>query len=576
MANFTVEQLNRVRDLVQLHHWAFVANTMGPETVPPGVLQTLKDKGMVRVDMEWPKDAFTYGHHLAAATDPKFAQMKLAEYHQWLVNNPAPLSQDEINAMQWARENAANNITFMADRVKAQVANEVVRNVQTRGTVKDLKSNLGHMHEDWLRDWDRVAVTEKHNAMQAGHAARIKADFGEDELVFKRPMPDACKHCKRLHLMPGTDIPRIFKLSELEANGTNVGVKVANWKATVGTVHPHCQCQLNRMPAGWGFDEDGEMAPGGKLGHVYEDQADIERAMREEDDLIKAFKLQGRTTFQGLPIAIENKAGTYRKWKDHDGNSGETYMHYAYGYIMGTLGNDEDEVDVYLGLNPRADNAYVVHQQDPDSGIYDEDKVFLGFDSPEQAKAIYQAHYNRPDFFANLSTMPMDHFKRWIAQGKPKDPTLVKSSITRGPRLVIPMRKGLDPVQVAYSDRIGHQNPSMLSGDVTNYLFNIPLKDRPEEDIEMVREHLFGFAREKREIPEGMKIDVESDYGMIQPPPKVVHSVALPDLYEEGVKLDPDTEENRERVKKRRKEIEVPQRMRTKTPIEGDEADHRK
>lgn len=50
-----------------------------------------------------------------------------------------------------------------------------------------------------------------------------------------------CKHCIQLYTTEGIGSkPREFKLSSLIANGNNIGVKVKDWKATLGPVHPFC------------------------------------------------------------------------------------------------------------------------------------------------------------------------------------------------------------------------------------------------------------------------------------------------------------------------------------------------
>ena len=36
----------------------------------------------------------------------------------------------------------------------------------------------------------------------------------DEQLVYKRPNPDACQHCKRVYLTDGIT-PRVFKLSDL-------------------------------------------------------------------------------------------------------------------------------------------------------------------------------------------------------------------------------------------------------------------------------------------------------------------------------------------------------------------------
>lgn len=63
--------------------------------------------------------------------------------------------------------------------------------------------------------------------------------------------------------------------------------------------------------------------------------------------LKKAYKLDYRTTFQGLPVSIENRKGSIRR-----GDGWQTKMFYPYGYITcGTSKDtpDGDCLDVYIG-----------------------------------------------------------------------------------------------------------------------------------------------------------------------------------------------------------------------------------
>ena len=52
-----------------------------------------------------------------------------------------------------------------------------------------------------------------------------------------------------------TSKPIIFKLSELKANGTNVGRKVADYLPVVGSLHPRCRCTLNKFQDGYVWNE---------------------------------------------------------------------------------------------------------------------------------------------------------------------------------------------------------------------------------------------------------------------------------------------------------------------------------
>lgn len=175
---------------------------------------------------------------------------------------------------------------------------------------------------------------------------------------------------------------------------------------------------------------------------MYESTEDATKSMQAEYDLQKAFALQGHVNYQGLKIAIENKEGSVRKWTDVNGETGETKMTgVSYGYVKGTLGADEDEIDVFVGPDPRAENAYVIEQQNPHNGIYDEQKVFVGFGNQEAAENAYKLHYNNPEtFIISIQPMTIDAFKRWIAQTKPVKGVMCKSEAVKsipGPRLVL-------------------------------------------------------------------------------------------------------------------------------------------
>ena len=131
------------------------------------------------------------------------------------------------------------------------------------------------------------------------------------------------------------------------------------------------------------------------------------------------FKLQGHTSHQGLPIAIENRKGSVRKGVDKDGKPWRTEMKHPYGYIQGTKGRDGEEVDCYVGPHKNVEHAFVVHQRKDDGKTYDEDKVMLGFPSEEAARKAYLAHYNDPKFLGPISQVPVERLKSLIAEGKP-------------------------------------------------------------------------------------------------------------------------------------------------------------
>lgn len=160
----------------------------------------------------------------------------------------------------------------------------------------------------------------------------------------------------------------------------------------------------------------------------------------------RKYKLQGRTNWNGLDIAIENKKGSYRTGKDIDGKPWKTLMSYDYGRITGTKATDSEAVDIYLGPDETADRVYVVHQVDPFKNYaYDECKVMANFPSKESAIKGYQSQYNRPDFLGEVSEFTIPDFKQALIDNKGKmlykSPILLESKDDKKPKRLVIRRK---------------------------------------------------------------------------------------------------------------------------------------
>lgn len=490
----TPEQLYAIQKIITEHHSAFMVNTIGPEVVPEEVLKILKEKGLIKdLPMRSIGEAYTYGQLLGTLETENIARMSYDQFKNHVRVNPVPLTEAERGAMAMAAQSAGQycrglgnkvdlatgSILIEADRklrarMEADIRTETEANIAKRESIEQLKSDLGWATKDWARDLKRIAVTEKVTAMNQGMSDHFKKRYGADSLVAKRAMPDACPHCQRLHNGPSG--PRVFKLSTLEAHGTNVGRKANDWQAVVGSTHPNCQCVLIRVPEGWGWDEFGDLVPGGKV-DMYDSSEELELAMLQEDDLQKAFQLQGQMSYQGIPIAIENRAGSIRDWNDLNGDKEQTLMSNHYGYVQGTIGLDGDEIDVFVGPDPRAKRVYIVEQQNPHTGQYDEQKCFIGFPNQDFAERAYRLHYDNPDdFLLTIQAMDLDAFKRWVAITSPKGSEFLSDEVSDirvedldpndEPKLIILISEQLakaPPVggkyikRVPYTDKEGHK-----------------------------------------------------------------------------------------------------------------------
>jgi len=91
-------------------------------------------------------------------------------------------------------------------------------------------------------------------------------------------------------------------------------------------------------------------------------------------------------------------------------------MPHHYGYIKGVAGADGDELDCFVGPNLKSDQVFVINQNDPKTGEFDEHKCMLGFDAPEDAKAAYQSSYQDGwQGFGDMIPMSMADFKAWVS-----------------------------------------------------------------------------------------------------------------------------------------------------------------
>jgi hypothetical protein len=111
---------------------------------------------------------------------------------------------------------------------------------------------------------------------------------------------------------------------------------------------------------------------------------------------------------------VEYAKGSTRTGVGKDGKRWNRKMLADYGAIPDTKGaGDREPLDVYIGPDPEAPDAYVVEQLN-DDGEFDEYKVMLGFESEDEARDTYLAHY--PDdwedtHLGEISSLPVSELR---------------------------------------------------------------------------------------------------------------------------------------------------------------------
>lgn len=150
------------------------------------------------------------------------------------------------------------------------------------------------------------------------------------------------------------------------------------------------------------------------------------RARRPTEAQAKAGNYRaGHLMLHGLPIAIETPKGRVRRGKDADGKSWSVKMPLHYGRLTGTKGADDDAVDIFVGPHIDSGVAYVIDQNDAETGKFDETKVVLGARSEREAARFYAASFSDGKGrkrIGGITEMTIKRFKRWLNDGGGREP----------------------------------------------------------------------------------------------------------------------------------------------------------
>ena len=128
---------------------------------------------------------------------------------------------------------------------------------------------------------------------------------------------------------------------------------------------------------------------------------------------------KGHIRVHGLQITIENAKGSVRKGKNAKGETWQNTLTAHYGYIKGKgLAKDGDQVDVFIGPDPKSWMVYVVNQVNPETKKFDEFKVVFGCKTKKEAEALYLSNYVKGwQGLGNIVSMFIPAFKKWLTNG---------------------------------------------------------------------------------------------------------------------------------------------------------------
>jgi hypothetical protein len=269
---FTVNQIQNILDIIARNNIIFIGAKIGPDYLTEDEKNLLLKYNINPYHLYRPENDFLNTQfHLGLISDAigiletqkltykdlqdYFIQGKyipLTEVEKGVLNSIKLQSLSDIKGLQGRIFKDINNIIDAkqkGNRVAYEevIRNEVLKGLEAKKTAVKIASELGHKTGDWTRDFRRIVEYVSHQAFDEGRVAMIeRKSAGKEIWVYKSVYLGACKHCVRLYLTGDIGSrPKVFKLSELKANGTNIGRKVEDWKPVIGSTHPYCRCTID-------------------------------------------------------------------------------------------------------------------------------------------------------------------------------------------------------------------------------------------------------------------------------------------------------------------------------------------
>jgi len=361
------------------------------------------------------------------------------------------LARQEMTRIETLQQSAAMKVTNVTSKVRGDIQQILIDGVRGKKSKGQVSQDLFDKMVGDNRDYQRLADTEIQNAFNNSVIREEVQNTPEGHKTYFQRVEvidsNTCPFCRQMNGKIAVWSDKPLKDDKAHEKGVDFVLwegKEWNGKehgVTTGVFHPFCRGYWAPYDVG-GVNIDAMVAELSKKSEKWNNavkQAENEfkeKGIKTPDDSTKGFtdrinelfhgenvkksltysghKLQGRTTFQGMNISIENKKGSIRRGTDSDGHKWAIKMHYDYGYIRGTEGADGDHVDCYLGGNEGAKKVYIIHQKIPGTDKYDEDKCMLGFDTLEEAKAAYLKQYDKPGFFGGIDTVSVEVFKEKV------------------------------------------------------------------------------------------------------------------------------------------------------------------
>lgn len=270
MKLFTKEQVESLLEIIDYQTGVFISTQIGESVLSTQDKYILNKYGFDQKSIKKIPpyfQSFVWGRLSSWLDENQANKMVYSDFLDYMHSNSfIPLSRREQDMYDIAINRSYSHIKNLGNTRKVKLSSlideedirrEMSGNINNRESLNSIISNWGHQTGNWNRDYGRIAETEMNSIFQLGRMMAIERSHGTEAKVYKTVYELACRHCIRLYLTNGIGSqPRLFTVAELVANGSNIGRKVADWKAVVESTHPHCRCNLSYVMDGYKWDKE--------------------------------------------------------------------------------------------------------------------------------------------------------------------------------------------------------------------------------------------------------------------------------------------------------------------------------
>lgn len=240
---------NKIKNLIKLYHLNFLYDVIGEDFLSEDEMNFLKDN-LGKDKFKTPKIAlldkiFIFGQIVQKVGLQNINKITKKDLEIWLNKNKVK-DNKQLNKLK-----AQTYLDVLSKQFK--IEKDLRQGILNESNNKKFKmSNIVDYIKSKFKDWSFIKPSVTYvseSVLNEGKVEEIKEQaikYDEnDPLVYKVPIFDEklCPNCKKAYL-DKNNIPKLFKLSELEANGTNIGRKQQDWLPVVPAHHPNCRCLL--------------------------------------------------------------------------------------------------------------------------------------------------------------------------------------------------------------------------------------------------------------------------------------------------------------------------------------------